>query len=449
MSAPNAYQDVLSNSPGIAKASVGLMALCCIAFILVFYPGYVSFDVLDQLEQGRTGNFSNVSPPANALLLGLSFALSGSTAPLFLLNTIVLFASLAWIIAMLRLNAAHLLLLLAVLPLIPILPHLWTDVHLAAVLALATALMLFASKTDRPIHRHMAWLGVLLILCWATWVRHNAILAVLPLALLPIAQAVFGTREVRARSILVMSALVLVVALVFIRSTSNWVVDRPASTWAVTTMWDLQYLSIEAGEVLLPEHFIGPGMDIDDLQQAYSPNSAVPLFVRTSSGVRNPTLETFAPENSQQLLGAWLDAIVDNPLGWLEHRSTVFVRLFGAHKEDDLVYMVDSPRFLHPEARVGWQIGMHDQVRVIVEKGKDLGLFSPWISFLIALCAIVAGWRQGFGRTAALQVALLVSTALYLSMLLPLTPSAEQRYLLWPLLALVLAGVMALEKQNE
>ena len=428
------------------RVSLGLAAVGFVLFVLVFFPGYVSFDVVNQLEQGRTGSFTNVSPPANALLLGAAFAMSESTAPLFLLNSILLFTSAAWILVILRPKIGHAFLVLAAVPLLPILPHLWTDVHLTAVLSMATALILYASQAGHQRRRRRAWLAAFFLLCWATWVRHNAIIAVLPLALLPIAQMLVIERKPRKNTVALLMAVAAVVALILIRSASSWLVDRPVSVWAVTPMWDLQTLSIHADEVLLPDGFVGPGMSTDELQQAFSPNTAVPLFTNTRSGVLNPTLELLGPAKRQRLLEAWLHAVRGSPLAWMEHRWTVFHRLFGPHTRDDLVYMVDSPRFLEPDIRSPWRAELHAVVRLPLEWARDLGLFAPWPGFVIALGVFMVGRRQGPGVSAALQVALLASATLYVATLLPLTPSAEQRYLLWPLLAVIMAAALALGK---
>jgi hypothetical protein len=420
-------------------------AFVAAVFAVVFYPGYVSFDIASQLAQGRSGQLSDVSPPANALLLAIAFALGEGTGPLFLLNTLLICASTAWILAVLNLRKAHWLLLICALPLLPILPHVWTDVHLLASLSLATALLLYASSAESPRAARLACLAALVLLAWSTWVRHNAILAVIPLAILP-----FYIRSGRTSLAARTGVIALVVlALVLIRATSSLVVERPSSVWAVTLMWDLQHLSIERGEVLFPPAFVGPGMDIADLEQAFSPNTAVPLFAQTRSGVRNPTLAPFDAGMRAEIWAAWIQAVLSDPQHWLAHRWTVFHRLFGPHWHGDLVEMVDSPVFLESGGRALWRSRLHELARLAMESGKRAGVFAPWPGFLLSIALLVASRLRGRGAAPRLQAALVVSALAYIAALFPLTPSAEQRYLVWPLWALIVAAALALSQPND
>lgn len=431
--------------------SFGATAFCLAALLLqllVFWPGYVSFDVLSQLEQGRSGLIYDISPPANALLLGGFDRLVAGTGLLFGLNALLFWGALAAVLTALPLRRAHLWLLPGLFPLLPLLPHAWSDLHLLSVLALASALILHALRAADPKAARWLWIGALLVLAWSTWVRHNALLAALPLALLvalvparPGNAAGWVRRGLQAAGVLVL--------LLLVRAGSGLVVDRPVSVWAVTPMWDLQALSLRAGRVLLPPALIGPGLDVDELRAAFSPNTAVPLFARTPSGVADPTVERFDPARRDALLSAWADAVRVDPGGWLAHRWTVFRRLFGAHRQGDLQHMVDSPEFLAGEAPAGWRGALHQRVRQAIEAAKRWGLLAPAPALLLGAALFVAGRRGGAGRAPELQWALLASALVYLLALFPLTPSAEQRYLAWPLWAVLAAAALALARPSE
>ncbi|MCK7594298.1 hypothetical protein [Pseudomarimonas salicorniae] len=426
--------------------SLGLLACCALGLalhLLFFWPGYVSFDVRSQLDQGLHGPITDVSPPANALLLAVSHALGGHGGALFALNAVVLWASSGWILLRLRARARHWLLLPLALPLLPLLPHLWTDLHLLAVLAMASALLLGGATAERPRARLLAFLGALLLVLWSTWIRQNALLAALPLALLIVIWLSRG-RSLRWR--LLMVALLLA-AIATARAGAGWVVQQPVSVWAVTPLWDLQALSLRADRVLLPEGFHGPGLDVEELRAAYSPNTAVPLFGDTPSGVRNPTMERFDAASRHALLEAWVGAVAGDPAGWLAHRWTVFRRLFGAHRQGDLRYMVDSPEFFEASAPQGWRASLHQSARGLIERGKQLGVFAPGPAWLLGLLMLVLAKLRGPGLLPALQWALLVSALAYVLALFALTPSAEQRYLAWPLWATLCAAALALVRR--
>ena len=414
--------------------------LCAGAFLLhclIAYPGYVSFDVRSQLEQGRSGVIYDVSPPANALLLGASDALGIGTGGLFVLNAALLWIALGLLLNAVAVRPIQVLLLLAALPLIPLLPHAWSDLHLLSLLALSAALLLQAGRSESRRRRLQLWLVALLLLGWSTWVRHNAILAALPLALLPLVQGHWR------RATQLGCAAVILAGLLLVRAAAGLVVDRPTSVWAVTPMWDLQALSLRADRVLLPEGLVGPGMQVAELRAAFSPNTAVPLFARTPTGVADPTVERFDVARRNALLGAWWEGVRDDPLGWAAHRWTVFRRLFGAHRGGDLRYMVDSPEFLAGAEPRGWRAALHQTFRQLIDAGKRWGLFSPAAGMLFAVGVFALGRRRGPGLAPGLQYALLASALLYVAALWPLTPSAEQRYLAWPMFALITAALLA------
>jgi hypothetical protein len=190
-------------------------------------------------------------------------------------------------------------------------------------------------------------------------------------------------------------------------------------------------------------------MSVDELRDAFSPNTAVPLFGDTPSGVANPTVELLAVERRDALIGAWVAAVRADPQGWLAHRWTVFRRLFGAHRNGDLRYMVDSPEFLAGSAPEGMRGAWHGAFRRIIEAGKRYGLFSPAPSLLISLGLFAFARRREAGMAPSLQWALLASAMVYLLALFPLTPSAEQRYLAWPMFACVLAAALALARAAQ
>lgn len=410
--------------------------------LLVFFPGYVSFDVLSQLAQARGGPINDVSPPAAALLFRAGEGLLPGTGAVFALNVLLFWGgcALLWWALRLSLRAAVLAAALA-LPLALLLPQVWTDLHLLSVLVLAVAVTVL-QRDAAGLRRGLLWLLALALLGWATWVRHNAILAVLPLAwlLVPQPAALAGRIEPRRLPRLLLW-LGLVALLVAVRSFSSVAVDQRVSVWAVTPLWDLQALSIASGELRFPVGFTGAGMRVAELPAVYSENTAVPLF-DTPSGIRNPTLERFTAEESATLWRAWGRSVVEYPLAWLQHRTRVFLRLFGPHRDDDLVYMVDSPQFVPEARRASWQEALHTPWRGVVERYKAIGGASAGL-FLLAALAIWALGRRGQSERDPLADCLVASTALYVVALFPLTPSAELRYLTWPLWACAVAAVLA------
>ena len=138
----------------------------------------------------------------------------------------------------------------------------------------------------------------------------------------------------------------------------------------------------------------------------------------------------------------WFSALSDAPLAWVQHRLRVFLRLFGPHHEGNLTYMVDSPQFAPDAQRAAWQETLHTPLRAGLDRYKAWGGASAGVFLLLALFAYAAG-RSRQREHDVLPVCLLLSALLYTAALLPLTPSAELRYLAWPLWACALAAVLA------
>lgn len=426
-----------------------VLGCCMLAGIqaVTFFPGYVSFDVLSQLGQARAGVIDDVSPPAAALLFRAGERIVEGTGAIFLLNTTLFWLGTALLLSARAVSAWPVLLVAATAtPLLVLLPHLWTDVHMLAVLAVCCGLAAGLETARRPASRALLFAAALCCLLWATWVRHNAILAVLPLAWMLALHAspksVARAGLLRAAGVWVLLAAVLLSA----RAAAVWVVDRPTSVWAVTPMWDLQAISVASGQQRLPSGFAGPGLDVDQLERAFSPATAVPLFEGTTSGVRNPTLERLSAEDAHELLAAWATAVREHPASWLAHRMRVAGMLLGPHLRADLVHMVDSPSFLPGYALHGWRQAWHAEVRVAIETGKRIGLASAWPALMLGIGLLLIAWWRG-RRTDALTACLFVSAALYGGSLIVLAPSAELRYLAWPLWALLAAGLSSVAEE--
>lgn len=423
----------------LARRTAGVLAVAALAALgLACFPGYASFDVVSQLDQARRGTIDDVAAPAMALLFIASADGSQGTGAVFLVDLLLVAAASLILLRAARAPTWCLALLAAGLPpLLLLLPHAWSDVHLLACLALATALALQRQAAPPGAARLALGIAIIVLLGWATWTRHNAILAAWPLALL-----LLPARW--SRPLWLGGAVLVGLALVAVRALSSLAVDAPRSVWAVTPMWDLQALSIRRDAVLLPEGFVGPGMDVAQLRAAFSPYSAVPLFGGTRSGVRNPTLERLDPVLAERLRGAWFAAVLASPRDWLAHRARVTRGLLGTHRGDDLVRMVDVPSFPPEARRAPWQDALHAHWRGIATSLHARGLATAGLPLLVGSILLAVAALRGWRRFDATSQALLASALLYALPFTVVAPSAELRYLAWPMWAWLAAGLMAL-----
>jgi hypothetical protein len=277
-------------------------------------------------------------------------------------------------------------------------------------------------------------------------VRHNAVLAVLPLlvwwALL------LRPASSRMQQLSVALGLLLAawsVNALLVRSLDIVQLD----TWAVTPLFDLQAVSVATDQQLLPTSVVGPAMDVAQLRAAFHPYSATRLFDSTQSGVSNPTVAALRPQQRADLLQAWRQLPLQ--AAWWSHRLRLFGGLLGSHQSAELRGLADSPTLLqysdNPPLSRGFA-DAHQLYRTLVDSLRSSGLYAPGVYLLLGLLALGWAWQQRrSGGFSAAHGALAASTWLYTLPYFVLAPSAETRYLLWPalaswLLCLSVAGAM-------
>lgn len=424
--------------PGLSLATI----------LLASWPGYLSFDSAFQWYQARYLVFADIAPPLlPALWAGLlQLGLAATTGPLLLIALLFAFG-----FARLALNAERrgqpvLASLIAGLGpacplLILLLPHVWTDLLLAASLLAAVSLL------DAPRLRLPGHLAIGLMLFMATAARHNGVLAVLPLALWWAWCLASHWSSVRK---LALGGLLVVLLWGGKWGLGQVLVQERLDTWAVAPMHDLQAVSIATGQQLLPSGLVGPGMDVAQLQAAFHPYSATLLFSGTESGVANPTIGALLPQQRQDLREAWL-GVLDQP-AWWAHRWRMFRGLLGSHRAPELQGLVDDPSLtpyadnpaLQPAAPAA-----HFGYRKLVNSLRGSPLYAPGWYLLLGMVAMVFWWRRAVpGRTTGLI--LLASAWVYTLPYFLLAPSAETRYVLWPVLAswlVLLASVGGVRRQ--
>jgi len=157
------------------------------ASLAMRFPGVVMYDSVAQYMQAHTGLYSDWHPPIMARSWALLNHLKNGTEPFFLAQMLLWWGGIGAISAALgrrqKHGAAALVLLVGIAPL-------WLgwatvvlkDAQMACCLAGAAGLVAHWRLDDRPMPRWAAVLAILLI-CYATLVRGNAVFATIPFAL--------------------------------------------------------------------------------------------------------------------------------------------------------------------------------------------------------------------------------------------------------------------------
>lgn len=419
-----------------------LVAIAGFAFdVAAFWPGQMSFDSAYAWWQARGGFTTDIAPPMFVFVWRIVDALHEGPALMFALHLALFWSGLALLAGALRVGAwrAVALMLAAALAPVPWLlrGHVWTDVALFSSLAFATGALARAHAT-----RRRRWLlAAVPALIYAAGVRHNALPALLPIAIW-FGWIAMPPAETRPRVAIAALALIAIVAAC--TALVNAGVQRRVPLWPATAEWDLAAISIDTGEMLLPPFMIGPGLEVPELAAAYRDWSITPILTGTQHGMRDPFMEAFTPEQLATLKSAWFGAIRAHPRAWLAHHWHRAVALVGVHDPSwprDLIY-VDAEVQYGDNPPVARNASVLHQS--LMRAAANLSM-TPWLAgwpyLAIGIVAAPWAWRRRREPAGTIAIVLLTSAWLYLAPLLVLA-TAELRYLGWSCLAGVVAAAV-------
>ncbi len=418
--------------------------------VAAYYPGQMSFDSGYTWWQARMGESSDTQSPMLIHIWRVLDAIEPGPGLVFVLHLLLFWSGLLLIALGLRLRpiAATLLFLVAFAPAVTVLRALvWTDVGLASALLVVTGALAFFARTGKR-----GWLCVALVPgFYALSLRHNALPALLPLVVYAMHRLLARDNSGRPRLYVgVASALVLAVLFGAVQAI-NAKVDHHVPAWPALAALDLAALSIATNQVLLPAQMIGPGMDVADLKQAYRPWSAGAVLTSTHHGIRDPVAPGWTPAQLAELRHAWFAACLSHPYEYAAHRLEVSAALFGTHPREwpDALKFVAAPMQVRDNPPIAPNAtALHGWIVRTAHRLRPTPVFAAWPYLIVGLFALPFAWRRRSDLAASLALVLLVSGTLYAAPLIVAAPSAELRYLLWPCVASLVAGVLALARSD-
>jgi hypothetical protein len=437
--------------------TIALAALMMFQLVAA-YPGYLSFDSAYQWLQARVGEVTSLWPPGSVYLLQLFDAIWIGPHLVFILQIVAYWScatTLMWF-ARGRAQAWASACALALLPIMWVcIPHVWSDV-LLAVLLFAVVVMLIAIDRVASNAKRRALLAVALVcLVYASIVRHNAIVAIVPLAVWWCAHALraTGSTSVSPRHVAVASCVFVGLTFAFYVATLNRASTIRADTYAITLIWDVQAISVATNQNLIPKE-ISADTSIEDLRAGFDPVHALQLYDKTKANWANSALGLTAAQK-HVLQTAWFDAVIANPGAYVWHRARVMYRMLGRKSEPARNGGSDE------RARVQ----LKDNPRDALANPKLLAIWHAWSDWLKAgwwatplawigvasvgffACAIRAINASRARRDADLRLFLQplciwLSAALYLASFFFTTPAADMRYAMWPTIAMTIAVLL-------
>ena len=425
-------------------------ALAAATLFAWFAPGWFTFDTAHQWWMARSGELDSTHPAVMVRVWQASRAVLPDPQGFFALQLLLVWSGLAFVATALPLRTPWRVAVLLGIGLWPaflaLQPQVWKDLWMVGALLWAVGALL--REHAEPAWR---WRGLALImLALATAFRFNAITGVLPLwawlawriARVPVGSASEAGATPRAARWRVAAAVLSLPLLLGLAAVPDrWGAVKPVTVWPIMALWDLAAVSIDTGRMAIPTAFLKPGATVDDLARDFNPTVNVPSFI---TGTIRFHYEMDVPaEDMAVLREAWVTLPLREPQAWARHRLRLSGYLFGFRNAEladtqvlmpDLVPFQDNPPLVMAPSRP------REVLVAAWHRWVDGPFFMGWLYVLLALGVFaVAAWRR---RAAA--VALSASGLAMVAPLVPLATAADFRYLLWLVVASLLAFVLLL-----
>jgi hypothetical protein len=425
---------------------VGLLAFG--ATVALFYPGFMSRDSGDQLQEARTALTTDHHPVLMALIWRLVDRIVPGPPGMLVLISAIYWAGLTGILWALNgpmlARAIGLLVVGFFPPSWNCVAAIWKDPFMHGVMLAGVACLIAPIGRARGFRYFLA----LVLFVFAIGLRHNAAAAVWPLlVLLLIELPVLAGRPHRLRLVLAGGAsLVLTLALTLGLQRALAPLAKPEHFWQETPAFDLAGISLNAGRVVIDPDtdLLTPGMGLEEIRKQFRPDYQVALYY---CAVFSPSDCVFVfnrlgrPEQRAKLVRNWFRAVLTHPGAYLAHRSNMaarILRLGNLEKPRSFYYIQDGPP-LHPLAQHYHPPARTLRVLAWLDLQQTWVGFAPWIYVLVSvlLLPVCLVWHLRGGPL--LPLIFLLSGLSYLASVLLTAGGPDVRYTAWTLLCAMLA----------
>jgi len=442
--ASGAREESISKREGTRLACL-LAAGLGIAFtVACFFPGYMSRDSVSQLWQARTMSFTDWHPPVMSLLWGLLDRVIPGPASMLILHSLMFWSGMGLFVYHLgyeRASASIAILLIGLAPpVFALLSTIWKDVGMGCSLVLACGLLL---RADRR-HSKTAWALAIVFLWYGLAVRHNGIIAVVPLAIWAalVSGPLWPGRNSDSRLSAALRACSLVVLLLLAAQGANRSLTKPGSPPPVQQILvhDLVGVSLETDRLDLPDYLVDAlgSREVSALRPLYSPNEVVPLFCCDTKIRRLPLVAE--PDKLSRLWSKWRSTIPCYLGAYFRHRTRVFESEMGIGRA-----MVCAPYWNRIEENP-WGLEFHAtplnrQVMSILSGVSNSLLFRGWF-WVTLIGAVTIAFLLGSspGRSSGVLIGL--SGLLYVAVNFFVGTTCDFRMHWWTVLATFLVALL-------
>jgi hypothetical protein len=426
-----------------------------LAYLGIFYPGFMCYDSVNQLIEAREGVFSDWHPPLMSMIWRvIDTAVPGPAGMLCLQSALVWLGAYLIYRAYFKPYAAPvfalwLSLLLFAPPVFGINGAIIKDVFMWGVLLIAFGLAghIRAVKQQSPWPKATLILSVLLCLWIAMLLRHNAVFATIPILGLAVfrgidAQGLWGL----VRAVFVGGALAAALFLTA-GNLNQRLIDRQTRPWVANAVFDISGVLAGLSAANQQERIftklanaIHSTGTLDTLLTSYSPIYWREVFGKLPGSLKLPK-DSIGPRlngfgglpagDMEDLRSLWLQTVYEHPGLWLRHRLGAMRYLLGLAPDgawSPMIMSRDFPLELAPYyAPKPQPTAMQSNIETFYYVFKDDWWLQPWPYLLINLGVLLAGLLRFKPETAAVAC-LSLSALFHEAGLMIAAPSPDYRY---------------------
>ena len=397
----------------------------------IFYPGYLSPDSLNQLSQAQgILPVTDWHPPVMQLFWHVLILLTNHTSSILILQTLWLWAGLILLaLAVYSMTQSRKLSVIpygiALLPpILNISGVIWKDVHMAFALLLASSLLITLSIRTTGKKMKIAMIAVsLALVIYATLVRYNAFLSVLPIIYLIALQLPWATSK--KRIFLTMIGIVGVIGLsgALVNSVTKPQATHPAS-------------AIMLDDVInaVPTEAIHAAQIPDKLKQVLLSSQAK---CKEQETVRNAFWACLRIGEEQKIIsvsyaddlaGFWAKSLFAHPMSYLGYRAQTFIMFLVVPEGTEYVWHEGITPNDQGQA-VKFERIQHIMKHYVVDWSHRYFpfLFQGW--FWLVAAVITFKYSYGSKRFGEYSRALSLSAILYILMYIPIVVAMDYRYI--------------------
>jgi hypothetical protein len=286
-----------------------------------------------------------------------------------------------------------------------------------------------------------AWLGMFFIFMGCMF-RYNALLSAIPLIVASVSHS-FGKTTLRRATVSFVAIAIIGAAIILVGTFRLPDMERIHQGYHDQTIekFDIVGIGAISGDLSLIEprtYAKYPDFSIDDLKRNYFPQCFDMTYSFWRSDQKPLDHWTLTPK---QLTNLWIASIKKHPDAYLKHRWEVFKGLLDIG-HDHAYYISSGGTEANDEGVELHQTRLTKLVMSYLIVGKGWLICMPWLYYLLGVVIFCAIRRL---RIAAARADLLLVSAFSLLVPLVFTAStADIRYHLWAIAAIILSVVLTL-----